>query len=458
MKSYELKPTYENLFDTYCKDAIGRNEDIFHFADILNAIDDSCSISLDGDWGSGKTFFVKQVKMFLDANNIYTKSINSENRSIIKGKLSAQKASDYQPQVCVYYDAWENDNDDDPILSIVYSIINSTATDYSFSDNANCLKIAAAILDAFTGKNWSDVITSFQRSDPLEQIRNEKSIEQKIKEFLDELLHEKGNRLIVFIDELDRCKPSFAIKLLERIKHYFSNDRITFVFSINTSELQHAVKRYYGEGFDACRYLDRFFDLRISIPPVDTVKFYQSIGISSHSRWRYDILRDSIIERYHFSLREIAKYVRLMKITVEKFAHNNRYASCLPDGTTPCFCLYYIVPIMLGLKISDTNKYNAFVAGKDCEPLISFSDCFSPNYFNDLLSDGETFNTECLNAANATIVRLDEKLKALYDAIFVENYSDRISYKEVGTYYFTKNTKDTLLRIAGLLSDYADID
>ena len=56
MKSYELKPTYDNLLNTYLKDAIGRNNDIFLFANILNAIEDSCSIALDGQWGSGKTF------------------------------------------------------------------------------------------------------------------------------------------------------------------------------------------------------------------------------------------------------------------------------------------------------------------------------------------------------------------------------------------------------------------
>ena len=48
----------------------------------------------------------------------------------------------------------------------------------------------------------------------------------------------KGNRLIIMVDELDRCKPSYAVKLLERIKHYFTNDRITFVFSVNTYELE----------------------------------------------------------------------------------------------------------------------------------------------------------------------------------------------------------------------------
>lgn len=47
------------------------------------------------------------------------------------------------------------------------------------------------------------------------------------------------------------------------------DERITYVLSINTEELQHTIKNYYGDSFDACRYLDRFFYLRINLPPVD---------------------------------------------------------------------------------------------------------------------------------------------------------------------------------------------
>ena len=95
----------------------------------------------------------------------------------------------------------------------------------------------------------------------------------KINEFFSAIFKEQGNRLVIFIDELDRCKPDFAVKLLERIKHYFVNPDITFVFSINSMELQHTIKQYYGSEFDACKYLDRFFDLRIVLPDISTEKF-----------------------------------------------------------------------------------------------------------------------------------------------------------------------------------------
>lgn len=100
-------------------------------------------------------------------------------------------------------------------------------------------------------------------------LQEQKDIHAQIEELLASLLAERGNRLVIFIDELDRCKPTFAIQLLERIKHYFSNDQITFVFSVNTTELQHTIKQYYGTDFNATRYLDRFFDFRIDLPPAN---------------------------------------------------------------------------------------------------------------------------------------------------------------------------------------------
>lgn len=69
MKSYELQPTYENILNTYLQNTINRNTDIHRFISILNTVEGNTSIALDGRWGSGKTFFVKQVKLILDALN-----------------------------------------------------------------------------------------------------------------------------------------------------------------------------------------------------------------------------------------------------------------------------------------------------------------------------------------------------------------------------------------------------
>lgn len=102
------------------------------------------------------------------------------------------------------------------------------------------------------------MIKELRSESPLDSLKSKKELREKVNEFFNSLLPEKGNRLIIMVDELDRCKPSYAVKLLERIKHYFTNDRITFVFSVNTYELEKTIRKYYGDDFDAGRYLSRF--------------------------------------------------------------------------------------------------------------------------------------------------------------------------------------------------------
>ena len=149
MKSIELQPNKENLLRTFELDAIERNVDSYRFIILLNAIEDNCSVALDGAWGSGKTFFVKQTKMILDAYNEFIGSHDDIENNTIRTHFEAMQTGmrrvpiDVQPEVSVYYDAWSNDNDIAPMLSLVYEILQTVNTDYSFKKSADCLKIAA---------------------------------------------------------------------------------------------------------------------------------------------------------------------------------------------------------------------------------------------------------------------------------------------------------------------------
>jgi len=458
MKSYELQPTYENLLKTYINDTITRDIDVFRFIEILNSLDDSCSIALDGGWGSGKTFFVKQSKMVLDAHNDFIVSDEDTDRRKIKDiwtQRHKNQLPEFQTQVSVYYDSWENDNDEDPVLSLVYNILQSVESDYSFKKGSDCLKIAANILEFFSGKKWTQLIDSFKSEDPLKELKKEKGIHKMVKEFLDALLLEKRNRLVVFIDELDRCKPSYAVRLLERIKHYFSNDRITYVFSVNINELQHTIKQYYGSDFNASKYLDRFFDLRISLPPADLKRYYQSINfIDSH--YAYDVVCDAVIKTYHFELREIAKYLRLTKIAAYEPTHESKeYNFSFSDGRGLQFGLMYVVPIMIGLKICDSCRYSDFINGKDNTPLMEVAGCLGEDFFCSLLSRMESF---AKNDEGKTVVSLDSKFKELYNALFITNYDNGTYKVNVGEYSFVRSTKETLIRTTSLLSQYASTD
>ncbi len=73
-------------------------------------------------------------------------------------------------------------------------------------------------------------------------------------------------RIVIIIDELDRCTPGYAIKTLEAIHHVFDSDGITFVLGLHRQQLMESIKAIYGQGFDAEGYLDRFIDMTIPLP------------------------------------------------------------------------------------------------------------------------------------------------------------------------------------------------
>lgn len=79
--------------------------------------------------------------------------------------------------------------------------------------------------------------------------------------------------MFIFIDELDRCRPTYAIELLENVKHLFGVDGVYFVVAINKQQLVHSIRAVYGGAFDASGYLTRFFDQQYELPRPDNSKY-----------------------------------------------------------------------------------------------------------------------------------------------------------------------------------------
>lgn len=479
MKTLALNPTDENVLSTYLSDSIGRNKDIFHFVNILNSLEGSCSISLDGKWGSGKTFFVKQTKMVLEANNEFIESMTPEKRQMIREKQYLFFNSDetLAPQVCVYYDAWENDSDEDPMLSLVYSIMQTVSTDYTFRER-NYLKAGTAILEVIGKQNWGSIISSIKSGvsilehlsgmdfekiveglrgeNPLEALKKDKSLSEKINEFLDSLLPEKGNRLVIFVDELDRCSPSYAVRLLERIKHYFSNSQITFVFSVNISELQHTIKKYYGHDFDGARYLDRFFDLRVQIPKIDLSKYYSQLNFSARD-YAWSVMCDAMIRIYGMELREISRYLQLYQLAIGNHLESLEKAGRSFVDATWYYSLMYVAPIMIALRVVDPQKYYDFIEGKDYSPLLKASEYLLVGFFSDLLESDESYEA-VPQRPEIKVVTVEQKLKTVYEALFIVDYSINRNSKFIGKTRFDANQKKVVLEVASLLSKYTRFD
>ena len=448
MKKYILNPTPENLLNTYKSDAIGRNDELHRFVEYLNIVDDSQIIALDGSWGSGKTFFVKQTKMIMDAYNSFienedndyvaeVKSFGNQKRYILNEKI--------KPQVTVYYDAWENDNDDDPILSIVYSILQDVDNDYKFKAEDGTIEKAMAVLDVFSGRSFSNLYDKCKSKDFLETLREARDIKHLVDDFLESLLPEKGDRLIVIIDELDRCKPDYAVKTLERIKHYFSNDRITFIFSVNLAELQHTIKKCYGSDFDACRYLERFFDLTVTLSPPDYKSYYFSIGCDD-SMYNFDLICKHVADAMNLSLRERGKFLLQAKIAAYKPTHKERTISWSEEDDGVLYAYMYILPIMIGLKMCDISKYNRFISGEEGEYLANILLKVNGREFKELLNDNETYE----DFPQKKVISKRERFIEMYKSIF--SMDSPTEKKRIGKYIFSERTKEELLRTIGLLS------
>lgn len=456
MNSLELIPTEENLIHALNKDLLNRNKDLVRFYELILAQEVAASIAIDGSWGSGKTFFVKQSMLLINAKNPMSDMEDEKKASIVCTLPFPKKTEDMSENydVAVYYDAWENDNDTDPVLSLMYEIIKQLGINYVFDDSINVFKLAGSVLEVLTDKNINGIIENLKSENPLTKIKEEKDLHENIKNFFTELLVERGNRLVVFIDELDRCKPSYAVQLLERIKHYLCDDRITFVFSVNLGELQHTIKHYYGNTFDAYRYLDRFFDMRISLPPADKTAFYREMGLDSS--YGLEKICRKVIDTYNMELREVTRFYRQVKTAAYAPTHGGQWDFVFSNEKGKQFLLMYITPILVGLKIVDISLYNDFVNGQNSKPLM---DIYKDSDLGDwlcskLLNRNETYE----ETEGKIFVTVEQKLQNLYEAIFVTEYTNEVYRTMIGDYEFDSNSKHFVRTVESMLSAYADYE
>lgn len=461
MKKLELSSDKkDNIWSTLEKNSLDRNHEVYLFLELLNQIEDSFSISINGDWGSGKTFFVKQCILGIETFNSSNKKDKERmNQYIIpiekRGKLH------FKPQLAIYYDAWKNDNSTDPILSIIYSIVSSDITKIKFKNKHDIRKIVSLIAKSIkiSGRGIdADMINALIGDDLLENEKEEKTLAYEVTDFLKRVLSSaKMKRLVIFVDELDRCRPSYAVKLLERIKHYFNSDYVTFVFSTNLDELQYTIKHYYGEQFDGDRYLDRFFDLTIVLPKPNMNKFYKEIGMIDSEK-EYDKICIQVIEHFQFGLREVIKYYQKSRAAV----YQDNYEGSDYGGNNPEeyeaieFAYHFMLPFILGLRMHSYKEYDEFIAGKNIE---DFDRTFAFDEFNpiltnfDILNDGECFTPD----SGENCVSIQSKLGEAYNALFNTPFSDSNSVS-VGHLNFTKKVKERLNEKICLLSDKTDFE
>lgn len=200
-------------------------------------------VLLDDQWGSGKTVFVKQWA----------------------GHMRQRKAN------VIYIDAFENDYQSDPFLMIVTELTSKlTGTNAAADLIEASVKAVGSILSSAIRLNTAGLVDAEKISGLLRENLNEAEVEKKnlvnFRQKLGTIATEDG-QIIVIIDELDRCRPDFALRLLERVKHLFDVEGVTFLLVASSSTLAQMVKHAYGfEDTQANLYLEKFMNFRVSLP------------------------------------------------------------------------------------------------------------------------------------------------------------------------------------------------
>lgn len=362
MKRYTLEATVENVLESIKEDRYNRTQDIIDFIEAIETIEGNMFISLDAKWGEGKTFYVRQIEQTLDYLTRKSKMLDiEENKECIFSKSPLGNMKLKHTYFPVYYNAWLYDNHNDPLMSLILIMtkICGSYCDTKLNGSALSEKIAA-LINTFSfpiGKfqirsNFENLEDKFCDKDILSSVKSEEEIREKVKEIFDDIIVENVEKLIVFIDELDRCRPSFAIEMLERIKHYFDDERIIFIFSVNKSQLVHTITKYYGEGFDGTAYLNKFFDLNIYLPVVNNPE--NVLSIYNYEQHHLKNISKDLMEYYKLSLRDSLIYSQYISSLPANYVFDHNVQGC---------CLSLFIPIITILDIVDQEEKNKFLNG-----------------------------------------------------------------------------------------------
>ncbi len=357
--------------EPFKNDKLKREHNANILTKFISAINEPYVMALDSSWGGGKTTFVKMWQKQLENQGFKT----------------------------IYFNGWENDFCDDPLPALISEIGGIVENEKPAQEKAikefkkhgakfikRAIPVALKIItqgvidineDAekelakLIGSSSAELIEDYSKQkDAMVELR--KSLSEFIKSVRDE--DENSTKPVVFfIDELDRCRPLYAIEVLERVKHLFSVEGLVFVLSIDVKQLGHSLKCVYGQGMDVNGYLSRFIDLYYRLPEPSRKEYFEYLfsvmGLdrmfeeksSQYSAWllrmyneRNELLEMLVYlgEKFSLSLREIEKCVGRVKcfymsFDTDKLIHSGFLA------------------ILIFLKIFRESDYKIYLSGFD---------------------------------------------------------------------------------------------
>lgn len=273
-KARKIEVGIDNPFKN---DSLGRQPHVDNFSTLLENISSPIVLSVNAPWGQGKTTFLEML---------HAQLLNKEHKAI-------------------YFSAWETDFAGDPLQAFlgeingeIEKLINgdeekSKAWGVVKTAGSQILKKAlpAAIKLGTAGALDLDKTMEGEASklmegltkDFIEEYTKNKEAISRFKSGVSQVLSNsegEDTRLYIFIDELDRCRPTYAIELLERIKHILDIEGLVFVLAMDKEQLSHSVKGIYGAEFEAIGYLRRFIDIEYTLPESELDAFIEQLYVN----------------------------------------------------------------------------------------------------------------------------------------------------------------------------------
>jgi hypothetical protein len=270
IKTKDIPIDLENPFK---HDLLDRKTEIENISSIVTSISAPLVMSIDSPWGTGKTTFIKMWRAHLESQGVTS----------------------------IYFNAWESDYAEDPLVALVAeldrwvkTLDNPSLTEGAWKKAKSLLPgiaksaaVTAAKIATFGGldieKEYEKVTADFVGgtvNDLVDSFNVQSSAIHQFKEIVENtisVLGDEQKNLLIFVDELDRCRPTYAIELLERIKHLFNIDRIVFVLSTDIEQLSHSICAVYGNNFNARSYLQRFIDIDYSLKEPENKSYIISL-------------------------------------------------------------------------------------------------------------------------------------------------------------------------------------
>lgn len=294
----------------FSDDALGRSRFANNLSKHITKIKTGV-VAIDGAWGSGKSWFGERLKKQLEGDDIK----------------------------CVWIDTFDADWHDDPALSLLSSISEQLPEDKRSKFVEAVAPLAGKAMVAI-GKAGLRVVGNFVGIDAdtvneisditkdagdeyikkrLQELADRKRSLQSLKDLLAKAVDDCGGKVVVFVDELDRCSPAYAIRFLERIKHLFAIDGVVYVLLWNRAQIQNAVRVFYGQETDGQMYLDRFVDYPLHLPNHHLDNRVETMGLLVEAEVKSLSGNEQV--QLHDAARLIGAFADVLSLTAREVKH-----------------------------------------------------------------------------------------------------------------------------------------